>query len=133
MAHARNSRLLCNAGKTFLLTPAILTTFQGTTLTTRRHFLYALPAATLALGATRTASAQAARLEETDAVAVSLGYKHDASKVDAKKLPAYAAGSNCANCQLYPAKATDPWGPCAAVGGKLVSAKGWCAAWVKKA
>ncbi len=102
-------------------------------MTTRRHFLYALPAATLALAATRTASAQATRLEETDAIAVSLGYKHDASKVDVKKFPAYAAGRNCANCQLYQAKATDPWGACAAVGGKLANGKGWCVVWSKKA
>ena len=102
-------------------------------MTTRRHFLYSLPAATLTLTVPRTASAQATRLEETDAIAVSLGYKNDASKVDAKKHPAYAAGRNCANCQLYQGKAADPWGACAAVGGKLVNGKGWCIVWAKKA
>ena len=66
-------------------------------------------------------------------IAVSLGYRHDASKVDAKKFPAFAAGRNCANCQLYQAKAAEAWGACGAVGGKLVNAKGWCIAWVKKA
>ena len=100
---------------------------------TRRKFLYALSGATLALTVARTASAQAARLQESDSLAVSLGYKHDATKVDSKKFPAYAAGRNCAGCQLYQAKATDPWGACSAVGGKLVNAKGWCVVWSKKA
>lgn len=102
-------------------------------MTTRRTFLSAIPAATLALTAARTAAAQAAKLEESDSVALTLGYKHDANKVDAKKFPTYAAGRNCANCQFYQGKATDAWAACAAVGGKLVNGKGWCAAWSKKA
>ena len=102
-------------------------------MTSRRSFLYTLPAATLALTVVRPASAQAARLEESDPLAVSLGYKHDANKVDAKKFPAYAAGRNCVGCQLYQGKAAEASGACGAVGGKLVSAKGWCVAWAKKA
>ena len=69
-------------------------------MTTRRHIICAISAATLALALNRTASAQPARLEESESLAVSLSYKHDASKVDAKKLTAYVAGRNCANCQL---------------------------------
>jgi len=102
-------------------------------MTTRRSFLYTLPAATLALTVARTATAQAARLEESDALAISLGYKNDATKVDGKKFPAYAAGRNCAGCQFFQGKATDPSAACGAVGGKLVNAKGWCTAWAKKA
>lgn len=103
-------------------------------MTTRRSFLLAaLPATALAAVAARSASAQAARLEESDPTAVALGYKHDAAKVDAAKFPTFAAGRNCANCQLYQAKAGDAWGACGAVGGKLVNAKGWCVAWVKRA
>lgn len=103
-------------------------------MTTRRTFLLAtLPSAALAAVAARTASAQAAKLEESDRAAVALGYKHDAAKVDAAKYPTFAAGRNCANCQLYQAKAGDAWDACGAVSGKLVNAKGWCVAWVKKA
>jgi putative hemolysin len=102
-------------------------------MTTRRTFLATLPAATLALTVAHTTSAQPARLEDSDSIAVSLGYKHDASKVDTKKFATYAAGRNCANCQLYQGKATDAWAACAPVGGKLVNGKGWCAAWSKKA
>ena len=102
-------------------------------MTTRRQFvLTAVPATALLLGA-RTASAQAAKLEESDPAAAALGYKMDATKVDATKFPTYKAGNVCSNCQLYSGKANDATGPCAAFGGKLVAAKGWCSAWAKKA
>lgn len=101
-------------------------------MTTRRTFLLRLaPASALALVSGASFS-QPARLNETDQQATALGYKHDATKVDAKKYPTWAAGNICANCQLYAAKPSEPWGPCGAVGGKLVNAKGWCVAWVKK-
>ena len=66
-------------------------------MTTRRTFLATLPAVTLAVTIAQRASAQAAKLEESESMAVSLGYKHDAAKVDAKKFTAYATGRNCAN------------------------------------
>ena len=65
--------------------------------------------------------------------AVALGYRHDATKVDAKKYPTWSLERACGKCQLFQGQTTDAWGPCAAVGGKLVNAKGWCVAWVKKA
>ena len=103
-------------------------------MTTRRQFvLTAVPATALLLGGSRAASAQPAKLEESDPAAMALGYKMDATKVDAKKYPTYKAGNVCSNCQLYSGKANDATGPCAAFGGKLVAAKGWCSAWTKKA
>jgi hypothetical protein len=99
--------------------------------TNRRVFMMQVVAAGTALTATQ-AQAQA-KLEETDAQATSLGYKHDATKVDTKKFPKYAAGQTCANCALYQAKATDPWGGCPLFAGKQVNGKGWCSAWAKKA
>ena len=102
-------------------------------MTTRRTFVLAtVPAAALAALASRNVAAQAARLDEADRTAVALGYKHDAAKVDKVKFPTYVAGRNCANCQLFAAKGSEEWAPCAAVGNKLVNAKGWCVAWVKK-
>jgi hypothetical protein len=85
-----------------------------------------------AAGLTSRAQAQAARIEESDPTAAALGYKHDASKVDKARFPKYAAGQVCANCVLYQSKGNDAWAPCSAFGGKLVAAKGWCAAWAKK-
>jgi hypothetical protein len=64
---------------------------------------------------------------------MSLGYKHDASQVDKAKFSKYAAGEHCGNCQLFQGKAGEDWGPCPIFGGKLVSVKGWCSAYTKKA
>ena len=43
------------------------------------------------------------------------------------------AGSNCANCMQVQGKDGDALRGCNIFPGKLVSAEGWCAAWVKKA
>jgi hypothetical protein len=102
-------------------------------MTTRRQFvLKAIPAA-LAVAAAGKVSAAAARIDEKDPIAVSLGYKQDATKADAKKFPTYKAGHVCGNCQFFQGKAGEAWGVCPVVGGKLVNAKGWCSAWAKKA
>jgi hypothetical protein len=103
-------------------------------MTTRRIFLAALPATALALGLAKHAGAAAApTLSESDPAAAALGYKADASKVDVKKYPAYVSGRQCNGCQLYGGKPTDPMAACGIFSGKLVNAKGWCAAWAKKA
>ncbi len=73
------------------------------------------------------------RLDEKDPTAAALGYVHDAAKADKKKFASWKPDQDCANCNLYQAKPTDAWGPCAIFPGKQVAAKGWCAAWVKKA
>jgi High potential iron-sulfur protein len=103
-------------------------------MTSRRQFMMTVVPAALVLPAVSTSVLAADnRVDEKDGAAVGLGYKHDATKVDAKKYATYKAGSNCANCQFYQAKATDPWGGCPLLGGKQVNAKGWCSAWAKKA
>ena len=80
-----------------------------------------------------SAQAQAALVSEKDPTAVALGYSSDATKVDAKRFPKYAAGQKCGNCQLYTGKATDASGGCGIFPGKAVAASGWCSAYVKKA
>jgi acetoin utilization deacetylase AcuC-like enzyme len=70
---------------------------------------------------------------EKDPQAVALGYAADATKVDAKKYPKYAAGQVCTNCALYQGKPADTWGGCPLFAGKQVAGKGWCTAWAKKA
>ncbi len=95
----------------------------------RRVFLMALTAS----GAAFVSGAYAqAKLDEKDPQAVGLGYVAEASKVDTKKFPKYAAGQNCANCALYQGKAGDVAGGCPLFGTKQVAAKGWCSAWAKK-
>ena len=60
-------------------------------------------------------------------------YKADATKVDKAKNPKFTAGSNCANCALFQAKAGAAAGGCPLFAGKQVAAKGWCSAYAKKA
>jgi hypothetical protein len=105
----------------------------------RRDFLRngSLAVASLALGSDAgTALAQqqsgAPHLDEKDAQAQALGYRHDATKVDKKKFANYQAGQACASCNLFQGKPKDAWGPCAIFPGKQVNAKGWCTAWQKK-
>ena len=99
---------------------------------TRRTFILHAAAGGSALGA-KLAMAQAGpKLEETDPTAVALGYKQDATKVDAAKFPKHAAADNCAGCQLFQGKAGDAAGGCPLFAGKQVSGKGWCSAWAKK-
>ena len=97
----------------------------------RRLFL-AAGACALA-GATGLAAAQGGKVEEKDAQAVSLGYRHDTTKVDKAKYPKHAAQQQCANCALFQGKAGDAWGGCPIFAGRQVAAKGWCSAWSKKA
>ncbi len=75
-------------------------------------------------------SARAAEMvSESDPMAVALKYKMDATKAPERKDPT----AFCSNCNFYTGKAGDANGPCTLFGGKLVTAKGWCASWVKKA
>jgi formylmethanofuran:tetrahydromethanopterin formyltransferase len=96
----------------------------------RRVFLLTVAASTSALSAGLRAQSL---VDEKDPQAQALGYVADASKVDTKKYPKFAAGQNCTNCSLYQGKATDKAAACALFPGKLVAGPGWCSAWVKKA
>lgn len=102
-------------------------------MTQRRTFILTLVPATLAIGTSLRANAQAAKVEESDPTAKAVKYVHDASKLDPAKNAPFKAGSLCNNCTLYAGKATDAWAPCALVGNKQVNGKGWCTAWNKKA
>jgi len=102
----------------------------------RRDFLKAGSLAVVSAaiaGRAGKAAAQAARVDEKDAQAQSLGYKHDATKVDKAKFAKYLAGQTCANCTLYQGKPADAWGGCPIFPNKQVAGKGWCSAYVKKA
>ena len=100
-------------------------------MTNRREFIVKLSLGGAALFANQ-AMAQGAAVSESDPQAAALGYKADASKVDKKKFPQYAAGHQCVNCALFQGKAGDAAGGCPLFAGKQVSAKAWCSAWAKK-
>ncbi len=77
----------------------------------------------LALNGRSAIAADMPHVDPGDAQAKALAYVHKAASADAQ----------CANCQLYSGDAGAEWGPCAIFPGKLVSASGWCSAYVKKA
>ncbi len=88
--------------------------------------LVAAPFAEMLLSGTAVAADMVA---ETDPMAAALGYKADATKAD-KRTDTTAL---CSNCTHYTGKPGEASGPCALFQGKLVSANGWCSAWLKKA
>ena len=70
---------------------------------------------------------------ETDPQASALGYKADASRVDAARYPQHQATQVCSGCNFYQGKPTDEMAPCQLLAGKQVAGKGWCIAWARKA
>jgi hypothetical protein len=87
--------------------------------------LGAAPFAALLSGAAGAVDA----VGESDPTAAALGYKLDATKAGNRK----DNSAVCGNCGLYSGSPNASDGPCSVFGGKLVTAKGWCTAWVKKA
>lgn len=100
----------------------------------RRHFLKTAAGSVAAVAACGLLAAPASaqeKLSTSDPTAKALSYTEDASTV---KAPTFKKGSHCANCALYQSAAEKGgYAPCGAFGGKLVNAKGWCAAWAAKA
>ncbi|QQX88657.1 high-potential iron-sulfur protein [Cupriavidus necator] len=119
-------------GGEYKLTNDVLT--GGAAMTTRRTFLKGISGVVAAAvgGIESPANAQAGKLDENDPQAVSLGYKHETTKVDKAKFPKHEASQKCSNCQLFQGKASDAWGPCPIFGNKQVAANGWCNSYVKK-
>lgn len=105
-------------------------------MNSRRHFLFKLAVtAPVALGGRLLAqeTPPPVKLEETDPVAIALGYKMDTTKVDQTKYPQHKPEQKCSNCALVaPGSAEGEFIPCTAFQNKLVAANGWCMAWAKK-
>ena len=72
------------------------------------------------------------RIEESDPIAQSLKYVHDASAVDPASRANPAPEQNCANCALIQGDEGAEWRPCQIFPGKLVNANGWCTVWAPK-
>lgn len=73
------------------------------------------------------------KLEESDPMAQSLKYTHDASTVDAESRPNPAEDQTCLNCALLQGEEGEQWRPCQIFPGKLVNVDGWCSVWAPKA
>ena len=76
----------------------------------------------LTLGSTVLKAQAQEQLSADDATAKALKYTPN-STVD---------GANCANCMYVQGADGEQYRPCNIFPGKLVSANGWCSAWVKK-
>lgn len=106
--------------------------------TSRRHALRlmlgglaAVPLANL-VGAAVAQAADLPHLSEDDPAAMGLQYKHDASEAPRTDKPgAKASEQFCHNCQFIQADSGE-WRPCQLFPGKAVNADGWCAAWAAK-
>ena len=70
-------------------------------------------------------------LTESDPTASALGYKDDATKVDASKFPQHKPEQHCAACSFY--QGSGPRGACSLFPGKSVAGPGWCSAFAPKA
>jgi hypothetical protein len=76
-----------------------------------------------------TNAAAADNVSETNPQAAALKYRQDATKAPERKDPKAV----CENCNFFSGKPGAASGPCSIFAGNLVTAKGWCTAWVKKA
>lgn len=70
-------------------------------------------------------------LDERDPHARAVGYVEDAARVDRRSYPKFVPGSTCDNCALYRI-AAQSWSECTLFPRKLVAARGWCDAYVKR-
>ncbi len=95
----------------------------------RRIFLCRIVTTGTALAA-GMAHAQS-KVDEADEQAVALGYRHDTTKVDAKKYPTHKADQKCNNCQFWQGAPSDAWAGCSMFGRKHIAAAGWCVAYKK--
>jgi len=98
----------------------------------RRQFVIGLSTGALALACVKV-QAQSQKVDEKDPTAIALKYTPDASKLDSNKNAPFTAGSSCSSCQFFQGKPGVVDGACPLMGGKLVSAHGWCAGYARKA
>lgn len=98
----------------------------------RRQLLTNILLCTLNAAGVSSVNAANEKLDPADPVAKNLGYVDNALKVDVKKYPTYAKGQTCANCSLIQLR-YGPMRPCSLFPGKMVTARGWCNAWVPRA
>ena len=73
-----------------------------------------------------------AQVDENGAQAMGLGYRHDATTVDASVQTRYKSGQQCSNCALYQG-GDAAWGGCPLFAGQVVKSTGWCSAYAPAA
>lgn len=71
-------------------------------------------------------------VDPNDAVAKSLAYHVDTTKVKAAEFPTHKPMQKCANCIQFQGKVADKQGACNLFPGKDVAGAGWCKVWAQK-
>lgn len=101
--------------------------------------LLAVPAGLAAFAQSGMAAVTGKLVELKDPVASALKYTHDATKAPERKAARQgveAKDQTCANCALYTKQGDldgQEVGKCTMIQTGLVTAKGWCNSWAKKA
>lgn len=103
----------------------------------RRGFLLgSLGLGSTALLTLRDRPSQAApalpHLPASNALAKSLGYTDDATKVNRTAFPTYKPGDDCSKCRFFQGTTGEAWGPCQVFKGFDVNRHGWCISFVVK-
>jgi hypothetical protein len=99
----------------------------------RRRFLVLAGTGVCAVAiAGRVRAEDLPKLAENDPTATALGYREDATKVDATKFPTHKAGQTCANCKFFQGTDKTATAGCQLFPGKSVASKGWCSAYNAK-
>lgn len=103
-----------------------------------RRGILKLTASTVGFGFLACALPRLARADdlphvtEADPIATALGYREDASKVEAAKYPTRKTDQVCSNCRFFGGTDKTPWAGCQLFPAKAVAAKGWCSAYNAK-
>jgi hypothetical protein len=99
----------------------------------RRYFLIGpLTVGTIGLHAPK-ARAAFKRVEEGEAKATAIGYRHDSTKVDKARYPKHDPTQKCQNCLAWaPEKPADEWGECDLMSDRMVNRNGWCSSYKKR-
>ena len=104
---------------------------QPTASGNRRAFLVAVAGVVAVAALPRVSRADdLPPLAESDPTANALGYKDDATKVDAAKFPTHKPSQTCHGCSFY--QGTGPRAACTLFPGKSVAGAGWCSAFAPK-
>lgn len=101
------------------------------TASNRRVFMMKVIAGSTVLASASQVSAASKRVEENEPKAVSLGYRHDTTKVDKAKYPKHSASEKCSGCMAWLGKPADAAAECDLITDRLVSNAGWCSSFVK--
>ena len=102
----------------------------------RRDFLKRALASAVVIPALRAADAKAeglTPLDPNDAIAHSLGFVPDTSRLAANTNPAFKPGQHCGVCMQYQGKASDKTAGCSIYPGHSVPSAGWCGAFAQRA